>query len=62
MQVLECVDCEWQGRPTDLEAIVEEPTSINDYTHCPECAGTEFVTVVADFTLSDADEEAGVRY
>ena len=41
--VLECTDCGWQGQPDDLVEDAEvEPTSINDYTHCPKCDGEDF--------------------
>lgn len=41
--MLECKYCEWQGHIDDLESHPDyEPTSINDFTHCPECNKEEF--------------------
>lgn len=57
MLVIECQDCGWQGHPDDLDAIVAEPTSIDDFVHCPECKGTEFAEVIVDFQSAVRDGE-----
>lgn len=43
---LECTNCQWQGQPDDLVEDKEfEPTSIDDFTHCPDCECEDFKEV-----------------
>ena len=38
---LECVNCSWSGTREELVALTDDLDD-QDFTHCPNCGGTEF--------------------